>query len=88
MHHINILTHHILILYTSKLHYYTICKQIEKLEDVSSTLEQLWLSYNQISSLDGLSACTQLTTLYMSNNLIKSWVEIDKLVRDYCITCP
>jgi dynein light chain 1 len=49
------------------------------LEPVASTLEELWVSYNQISSLDGLSACTNLTTLYISNNQIKAWNEIDKL---------
>lgn len=54
-------------------------KKIEKLDDVSGTLEQLWLSYNQISSLDGLSYLTNLTTLYCSNNLIKSFSELDKL---------
>jgi dynein light chain 1 len=54
-------------------------KKIEKLEDVAGTLEQLWLSYNQIASLDGLSCLTNLTTLYCSNNLIKSVSELDKL---------
>eukprot|EP00984_Skeletonema_dohrnii_P036195 scaffold36911_cov150-Skeletonema_dohrnii-CCMP3373.AAC.1 len=54
-------------------------KKIEKLEDVSGTLEQLWVSYNSISSLDGLSCLTNLTTLYCSNNLIKSFSELDKL---------
>ena len=53
--------------------------QIEKLEDVATTLEQLWISYNQIASLDGINCCTQLTTLYISNNLIKTWSELDKL---------
>lgn len=56
--------------------------QIEKLEDVSGTLEELWVSYNQINSLDGLSGCNNLTTLYISNNLIKAWNELDKLVSD------
>ena len=54
--------------------------KIEKLEDVAGTLEELWLSYNQITSLDGLSGLSQLTTLYISNNLIKGWNELDKLV--------
>jgi dynein light chain 1 len=49
------------------------------LEDVSATLEELWISYNQITTLDGLAACSNLTTLYISNNLIKSWAELDKL---------
>jgi dynein light chain 1 len=53
--------------------------KIEKLEEVSATLEELWISYNQISSLDGISMCTNLTTLYISNNAIKSWSELDKL---------
>lgn len=54
-------------------------KKIEKLDDVSDSLEELWLSYNLISSLDGLSNLSNLTTLYLSNNLIKSWDELDKL---------
>ncbi len=54
-------------------------KKIEKLEDIASSLEELWISYNFITSLDGLSACTNLTTLYISNNLIKNWAELDKL---------
>lgn len=56
-----------------------VIKKIEKLEDVAGTLEELWVSYNQISSLDGLSGLPNLTTLYMSNNLIKAWSELDKL---------
>jgi dynein light chain 1 len=54
--------------------------QIEKLEDVADTLEELWISYNLIASLDGLQGCSNLTTLYVSNNMIKSWAELDKLV--------
>lgn len=54
-------------------------KKIEKLEDVAGTLEQLWISYNQIASLDGLACLTNLTTLYCSNNAIKSFAELDKL---------
>jgi dynein light chain 1, axonemal len=49
------------------------------LEDVAGTLEELWISYNQISTLDGLSSLTNLTTLYISNNLIRSWSELDKI---------
>lgn len=54
-------------------------KKIEKLEDVASTLKQLWISYNQISSLDGLSCVENLTTLYMSNNAIKSFSDLHHL---------
>lgn len=53
--------------------------QIEKLDDVASTLEELWVSYNQINSLDGVNVLTNLTVLYISNNLIRNWAELDKL---------
>lgn len=42
-------------------------------------MEELWVSYNMINSLDGISCCTNLTTLYISNNQIKMWNELDKL---------
>lgn len=54
--------------------------QIEKLDDVSETLEELWVSYNQITSLDGLAGLRNLSVLYISNNLIRQWSELDKLV--------
>jgi dynein light chain 1 len=47
---------------------------------VAGTLEELWISYNQINSLDGINMCSNLTTLYISNNAIKAWNELDKLV--------
>jgi len=54
-------------------------KKIEHLDANAASLEELWISYNQISTLDGLSSCTNLTTLYISNNQIKLWTELDKL---------
>jgi len=56
-------------------------KRLEKLEDVAETLEQLWVSYNEITSLDGLQGMNKLQVLYISNNSIKDWSELDKLVR-------
>ena len=61
--------------------------QIEKLEDVAGTLEELWISYNQINSLDGINMCSNLTTLYISNNAIKAWNELDKLVSLRLLQC-
>ena len=49
------------------------------MEDNSSTLEQLWLSYNQIEKLDGLTGCRKLKIIYLSNNNIKQWDELLKL---------
>lgn len=54
-------------------------KKIEKLEDVAGTLQELWISCNQISLLDGLACLTNLTIFYCSHNLIKSFSELDKL---------
>ena len=54
-------------------------KRVAGLEDVSQTLEELWISYNQIEKLDGLQALSKLTTLYVGNNKIKSWDEVSKL---------
>lgn len=54
-------------------------KKIEKIEDIAPTLEQLWISYNQISSLEGLTTLKKLHTLYMSNNMIKSFTELNHL---------
>jgi dynein light chain 1 len=48
-------------------------------QDVASTLEELWLSYNLISSLDGLQLCTKLRVLYLSNNAVRDWAEVDRL---------
>ena len=54
-------------------------KKISGLEEVGATLKELWLSYNQIATLDGLTACVKLQTLYISNNKIKDWAEVRKL---------
>mgnify|MGYP006174186989 CR=1 FL=1 len=54
-------------------------KKIEKLEQCSGTLEELWLSYNAISILDGVDSLSKLTTLYMSNCKLHSWDELNKL---------
>lgn len=54
-------------------------KKITGLEEVGATLTELWISYNQITALDGLSCCTKLETLYISNNKIKEMSELKKL---------
>merc|ERR1719284_1424044 len=54
-------------------------KKIAGPEDVGATLLELWLSYNQISNLDGLQPCQKLQILYMSNNKIADAGELSKL---------
>ena len=53
-------------------------KRIQNLEDVAATLEQLWLSYNQIERLDNMAPLQKLTTFYISNNRIRNWEEVAK----------
>lgn len=48
-------------------------KKIEALEAVADTLEELWLSYNNIERLNGVECCKKLKVLYVSNNKIKGW---------------
>ncbi|MEW5302398.1 MAG: hypothetical protein WDW38_002446 [Sanguina aurantia] len=54
-------------------------KKIENLDAVSDTLEELWLSLNQIVSLAGVEKLSNLRVLYMTNNKIAGWGEIDRL---------
>lgn len=55
-------------------------KKIEGLEAVAETLEELWISYNQIERLNGIECCKRLKILYASNNKIKAWDAITCLV--------
>ena len=54
-------------------------KKIDGLQAVAGSLEQLWLSYNEIRDVDGVLCCPKLRVLYLSNNNIKDWGEIEKL---------
>jgi len=54
-------------------------KKIEGLNEICDTLEQLWLSYNQIASFSGIEKLVNLTVLYASNNRIDKWSEVERL---------
>jgi dynein light chain 1 len=54
-------------------------KKVENLDGVSDTLEELWLSYNLLEKTVGIDKLNNLRVLYMSNNKIKDWAEIDRL---------
>lgn len=53
-------------------------RKIANLDDVAATLEQLWISYNQIERLDNLAPLQKLHTFFISNNKIKNWEEVAK----------
>ena len=54
-------------------------KKIEGLNEVSDTLEQLWISYNQLASLAGVEKLVNLQVLYASNNKLAGWNEVERL---------
>ena len=54
-------------------------KKISKLEDVSGTLEELWISYNMLKTLDDINVCENLEVLYIGNNQIADFAELHKL---------
>ena len=54
-------------------------KNLSGLDAVSDTLEQLWISYNLIEKLKGIQVLKKLSVLYMTNNMVKDWVEFQKL---------
>ena len=54
-------------------------RKITGLDEVGATLEQLWISYNQIEKLDGIQGCVRLHTLFISNNKVKNWEEVNRL---------
>ena len=54
-------------------------KRIVGMDEIGNSLEQLWISYNQIEKLEGLNPCIKLQILFITNNRIKIWDEISKL---------
>ena len=54
-------------------------RKVDGLDANADTLEQLWVSYNQIGTLAGIEKLHNLTTLFMSNNKIADWKEVERL---------
>ena len=54
-------------------------KRLQGFDEIGSTLEELWISYNSIEKLDGIGSCVKLIVLFASHNRIKNWDEIAKL---------
>lgn len=46
---------------------------------MADTLEELWMSYNFIEKLKGINVLKKLRVFYLSNNLVKDWVEFNRL---------
>jgi dynein light chain 1 len=54
-------------------------KNLTGLEVLSDTLEQLWISYNQIEKFKSINTLKKLRVFYFAYNQIKDWTEISKL---------
>merc|ERR1711865_183237 len=54
-------------------------KKLENLDGLGARLEQLWISYNNISSLAGIEKLKALKVLFMSNNKISDFKEVGRL---------
>lgn len=61
--------------------FYSIIKNLIWLiqEGVADTLEELWMSYNFVEKLKGINCLKKLRVFYLSNNLVKDWVEFNRL---------
>uniref|UniRef100_A0A8C3G259 Dynein axonemal light chain 1 n=1 Tax=Cyclopterus lumpus TaxID=8103 RepID=A0A8C3G259_CYCLU len=53
--------------------------------ELGETLEELWISYNLIEKLKGVQSMKKLRVFYMSNNLVKDWVEFVRLADLPCL---
>lgn len=49
------------------------------LDPLANTLEELWISYNNIEKMKGILGLRKLKVLYMSYNRVESWGEVQKL---------
>merc|ERR1712086_806656 len=54
-------------------------KKLENLDGLGARLEQLWISYNSISSLAGIEKLRVLKVLFISNNKISDFKEVNRL---------
>merc|ERR1712086_31925 len=56
-------------------------KKLENLDGLGARLEQLWISYNIISSLAGIEKLRVLKVLFISNNKISDFKEVNRLAK-------
>lgn len=54
-------------------------KNLTGLEVLADTLEQLWISYNQVDKFKAINHLKKLRVFYFAYNQIKDWTEIGKL---------
>ncbi|XP_040583847.1 dynein axonemal light chain 1 [Lepeophtheirus salmonis] len=60
-------------------------KNLQGIEGAAETLEQLWISYNQIEKLKPIRNLSKLQVLYMSHNVVREWREFEYLTELTCL---
>lgn len=59
--------------------------RFQGIEGAAETLEQLWISYNQIDRLKPIRSLQRLKVLYMSHNYVREWREFEHLSELPCL---
>lgn len=54
-------------------------KNLNGIETLAETLEELWVSYNSIEKIKQIEAMKALKVFYISQNLIKDWAEFARI---------
>ncbi len=60
-------------------------KTLQGVEAAADSLEQLWISYNQVDKLKPLRNLVKLKVLYMSHNLVREWREFEHMCELPCL---
>ena len=62
-----------------------IIKSLQGIEGAAESLEQLWISYNQVDRLKPIRNMLRLKSLYMSHNYVREWREFEHLTELPCL---
>ena len=54
-------------------------KKLEQLDGIADRLEELWMSYNLLSTFAGIEQCSKLRCLFVGNNNISDEKELARL---------
>ncbi len=60
-------------------------KSLQGVEGAAETLEQLWVSYNQIDRLKPIRSLQRLKVLFISHNFVREWREFEHLAELPCL---
>ena len=56
-------------------------RKLDKIDRAAATLQQLWMSYNEVKTLGPLVQCKRLRVLYCSYNKLDKLTELDRLAQ-------